>query len=240
MKLSLESLQPLGRALMLPIAVLPIAGLLLRLGQPDLLNLPFVEAAGAAVFDNLGLLFAAGIGAGIARDGNGAAALAGLVCFLVATRGAATLLPVPPEIRLEVEIAAGERIGSNSLSGIADPAALTCPACGGVLSALKIGHPLRFRCQVGHAYTADALTSVQEGRVDEALRVALRIIEERAELVQRMAQDGKHRGRAAVAKMYESRAAEYRENADLIRRVMLQSLDRSPKSAVGTRHDPGQ
>ena len=98
MKLSLESLQPLGRALMLPIAVLPIAGLLLRLGQPDLFNLPFVAAAGGAVFDNLGLLFAAGIGAGIARDGNGAAALAGLVCFLVATRGAATLLVVPPDV----------------------------------------------------------------------------------------------------------------------------------------------
>jgi PTS system N-acetylglucosamine-specific IIC component len=102
MKLSLESLQPLGRALMLPIAVLPIAGLLLRLGQPDLFNLPFVAAAGGAVFDNLGLLFAAGIGAGIARDGNGAAALAGLVCFLVATRGAATLLVVPPEALIGV------------------------------------------------------------------------------------------------------------------------------------------
>ncbi|WP_116092076.1 N-acetylglucosamine-specific PTS transporter subunit IIBC [Sphingomonas crusticola] len=98
MKFSLESLQPLGRALMLPIAVLPIAGLLLRLGQPDLLNLPFVAAAGGAVFDNLGLLFAAGIGAGLAKDGNGAAALAGLVCFLIATRGAATLLPVPAEV----------------------------------------------------------------------------------------------------------------------------------------------
>jgi N-acetylglucosamine PTS system EIICBA or EIICB component len=98
MKLSLQALQPLGRALMLPIAVLPIAGLLLRLGQPDLFDLPFVAAAGGAVFDNLGLLFAAGIGAGIARDGNGAAALAGLVCFLVATRGAQTLLVVPPEM----------------------------------------------------------------------------------------------------------------------------------------------
>src|SRR3569623_282739 len=97
MKLSLQSVQPLGRALMLPIAVLPIAGLLLRLGQPDLFNLPFVAAAGGAVFDNLGLLFAAGIGAGIARDGNGAAALAGLVCFLIAPRGAATLLVVPPD-----------------------------------------------------------------------------------------------------------------------------------------------
>ena len=63
MKLSLQALQPLGRALMLPIAVLPIAGLLLRLGQPDLFDLPFVAAAGGAVFDNLGLLFAAGIGA---------------------------------------------------------------------------------------------------------------------------------------------------------------------------------
>lgn len=98
MKLSLQSLQPLGRALMLPIAVLPIAGLLLRLGQPDLFDIPFVAAAGGAIFDNLGLLFALGIGVGIAKDSNGAAGLAGIVCFLVATRGAMTLLHVPPEI----------------------------------------------------------------------------------------------------------------------------------------------
>jgi len=97
MKLSLQALQPLGRALMLPIAVLPIAGILLRLGQADLLNLPFVSAAGSAVFDNLGLLFALGIGIGIAKDNNGAAGLAGAVCFLVATRGAETLLTVPPD-----------------------------------------------------------------------------------------------------------------------------------------------
>jgi len=98
MKLSLQSLQPLGRALMLPVAVLPIAGLLLRLGQPDLLDIPFVAAAGGAIFDNLGLLFALGIGVGIAKDNNGAAGLAGLVCFLVATRGAMTLLHVPPDV----------------------------------------------------------------------------------------------------------------------------------------------
>ena len=97
MKPSLQALQPLGRALMLPIAVLPIAGLLLRLGQPDLFNIPFVSAAGSAVFDNLGLLFALGIAIGLARDNNGAAGLAGAVCFLVATRGAETLLTVPPD-----------------------------------------------------------------------------------------------------------------------------------------------
>jgi len=139
------------------------------------------------------------------------------------TPGAA--LPVPPEIRLEVEIAAGERIGSDRLTSIAKPAPLTCPACGGVLSTVKMGEPLRFRCQVGHAYTADALAKEQEGRVDEALRVALRIIGERAELVQRMAEDGRQSGRVAVALMYDARAAEYREYADMIRRVMLESLD---------------
>ena len=97
MKPSLQALQPLGRALMLPIAVLPIAGLLLRLGQPDLLNIDFISAAGGAIFDNLGLLFAIGIGVGLAKDNDGAAGLAGAVCFLVATRGAETLLSVPPE-----------------------------------------------------------------------------------------------------------------------------------------------
>jgi two-component system, chemotaxis family, protein-glutamate methylesterase/glutaminase len=139
-------------------------------------------------------------------------------------------LPIPPELRLEVQIAAGERVGSDTLATIADPAPLTCPGCGGVLSELKASHPLRFRCQVGHAYTVDALAKEQEGKVDEALRVALRIIEERAELVHRMAKDGRRAGRAAVAAGYEARAAEYREYADMIRRVMLQSLDpQAPK-----------
>lgn len=137
-------------------------------------------------------------------------------------------LPVPPEIRLEVEIAAGERIGSERLLGVAEPAALTCPSCGGVLSRLKLDHPLRFRCQVGHAFTADVLAKRQESRVDEALRVALRIIEERAELVHRMAEEGRHSGRHALAETYEARAAEYRAYADMIRQVVLRSLELQP------------
>ncbi|MDR7117623.1 N-acetylglucosamine-specific PTS transporter subunit IIBC [Caulobacter sp. BE254] len=98
MKSPLEFLQPLGRALMLPIAVLPVAGLLLRLGQPDLLNIAFVAAAGDAIFSNLGLLFAIGVAVGFAKENNGAAGLAGVVCFLIATEGAKALLHVPPDV----------------------------------------------------------------------------------------------------------------------------------------------
>ena len=104
-RLSLSALQPLGRALMLPIAVLPVAGLLLRLGQPDLAFVPglgligpLIAAAGDAIFHNLGLLFAIGVAVGFARDGNGAAGLAGAVCFLVASNGAQALIHPPADV----------------------------------------------------------------------------------------------------------------------------------------------
>ncbi len=74
--------QSLGRSLMLPIAVLPAAALLLRLGQPEVLNLPWMANAGNAIFANLPIIFSIGIAVGLS-GGEGAAALAALVGFLV-------------------------------------------------------------------------------------------------------------------------------------------------------------
>ena len=98
MRSAIEILQPVGRALMLPIAVLPIAGLLLRFGQPDILDLSFIAAAGDAIFSNLGLLFAIGVAVGLAKDNNGAAGLAGAACFLIASKGALHPIVAPPDV----------------------------------------------------------------------------------------------------------------------------------------------
>lgn len=76
-------IQRLGRALMLPIAVLPVAGILLRLGQTDVLNVELVADAGGAIFNNLPLLFAIGVAVGFAKDNNGVAALAGAIGYLI-------------------------------------------------------------------------------------------------------------------------------------------------------------
>ena len=95
MKRAFSAMQKLGKSLMLPIAVLPVAGLLLRLGQADLLDLPYVAAAGNAVFANLGLLFAIGVAVGLARESNGAAGLAAAVAYLVTSEGAKLLIDVP-------------------------------------------------------------------------------------------------------------------------------------------------
>lgn len=84
-------LQKLGKALMLPIAVLPVAALLLRLGQPDLLDIAFMAKAGDAIFSNLPILFAMGIAVGLSVDGAGAAALAGAVGYFILTSAAGTI-----------------------------------------------------------------------------------------------------------------------------------------------------
>ena len=91
--------QRLGRALQLPIAVLPVAALLLRFGQPDLLNVPFIAQAGGAIFDNLALIFAIGVASSWSKDNAGSAALAGAVGYFVMTKA---MVPINPEINMGV------------------------------------------------------------------------------------------------------------------------------------------
>lgn len=98
----LAGLQRLGRSLMLPIAVLPAAGLLLRLGQDDLLGgvealkqpAAVLAAAGGALFDHLPMIFAVGIAIGWARRSDGSTALAALVGYLVMDGVFTALSPV--------------------------------------------------------------------------------------------------------------------------------------------------
>ncbi|KQX52737.1 MULTISPECIES: PTS transporter subunit EIIC [unclassified Streptomyces] len=87
-----QGLQKVGRSLQLPIAVLPAAGILLRLGQPDVFGADGLgwdkvasvfATAGGAVFDNLPLLFCIGVAIGFAKKADGSTALAALVGFLV-------------------------------------------------------------------------------------------------------------------------------------------------------------
>ena len=91
-RFNLAPLQKFGRSLMLPIAALPVAALLLRVGTPDLLGADgagwdnvaaVIGAAGNALFANLPLLFAVGIAVGMAKKADGSTALAAVVGYLV-------------------------------------------------------------------------------------------------------------------------------------------------------------
>jgi PTS system N-acetylglucosamine-specific IIC component len=109
-RFNLAPIQKFGRSLMLPIAALPVAALMLRLGQPDLLGADglgwdkvaaVLAGGGGALFDNLPLLFAVGVAIGMARKADGSTALAAVVGYLV-FKGVGDavspfVLPAPPQ-----------------------------------------------------------------------------------------------------------------------------------------------
>jgi PTS system N-acetylglucosamine-specific IIC component len=120
----LGNLQRLGRSLMLPIATLPAAGLLLRLGQADMLGsiswLTDVAAvfagAGGAIFDNLPLIFAVGIAIGWAKKADGSTAVAAVVGYLVLQGVFKALSPIVLGAAAEGETQ--ELINYNVLGGV--------------------------------------------------------------------------------------------------------------------------
>lgn len=114
----MKYLQRIGRSLMLPVAVLPVAAILLGVGYwidhdgwgAGNQIAAFLIKGGGAILDHLGILFAVGIALGMSRDRDGAAALSGLVAFLVVTTvlsadSVAMLQSIPPE---EVNAAFGK------------------------------------------------------------------------------------------------------------------------------------
>ncbi|MDI9889171.1 PTS transporter subunit EIIC [Streptomyces sp. HNM0645] len=114
----LAGLQKLGRSLMLPIATLPAAGLLLRLGQDDVLGrfpalqdtAHVISAAGGALFTHLPLIFAVGIAIGFAKKADGSTALAAVVGYLVLEGVFKAMSPVVLEGRKDL---AGEQAVVN-------------------------------------------------------------------------------------------------------------------------------
>ena len=132
----MKYLQKLGKAMMLPVAALPICGILMGLGYalaPAAMGAAgategfayvlgvFLIKAGAALIDNMAILFAIGVGVGLAKDNDGTAGLAGMVAYLMMT----TLLApgsvkifAPFMIESEVNAMAFSKIGGNAFIGI--------------------------------------------------------------------------------------------------------------------------
>ena len=132
----MKNLQKLGKAMMLPVAALPICGILMGLGYlfaPAAMGAPgategfmyvlgvFLIKAGAALIENMAILFAIGVGVGLAKDNDGTAGLAGMVSYLMIT----TLLApgtvqtiAPGMIASKLNEIAFAKVGGNAFIGI--------------------------------------------------------------------------------------------------------------------------
>lgn len=98
----------------------------------------------------------------------------------------------------------------------------SCPECGGVLNELGTDGTLRFRCRVGHAYTAETLLRHQAGTVEDALWTAMRALEEREAVSTRLAEEAGAAGRDWSRQHFRRRADDSRRSADVLRGVLAE------------------
>jgi two-component system chemotaxis response regulator CheB len=107
----------------------------------------------------------------------------------------------------------------------------TCPECSGPLLEDDRDGILKFRCRVGHVYSAESLAAAQGQGVEEALWTALRALEERAELADRLGRRFAMRGRHVTAARYERRSSDARRQADTLRTALEQFADAAAETA---------
>ena len=100
------------------------------------------------------------------------------------------------------------------------PSPWPCPDCHGVLWEVEDGPVLRFRCRVGHAWSADSLLAEQADGVEGALWMALRALEDRAALTRRLGDRAEAGGRVLSAARYRDELAGMTHNIEIMRRLV--------------------
>jgi two-component system, chemotaxis family, protein-glutamate methylesterase/glutaminase len=132
--------------------------------------------------------------------------------------------PVADEVEIEAKIAEQE-IGADELIASVDKigkvSRLTCPECHGALWEIKDEDLLRFRCHVGHAYTAEGLSDGQAQMLEVALWSAVRALEEQMMLARRIVQRARRANQQQAAQTFERRAREAEANSSVIRELLL-------------------
>jgi two-component system chemotaxis response regulator CheB len=125
--------------------------------------------------------------------------------------------PIPEDILREVEIAKRVLSDLPSVNSLGEQVPFNCPGCGGVLWKMDKGPVLRYRCHTGHAYTADALLAEQTMKIEETMWTALRMFEERKNLLTTIGKEQK----GASARSANERAKMSQVHIDRIRSILL-------------------
>ncbi|HEX8659814.1 MAG TPA: chemotaxis protein CheB, partial [Hymenobacter sp.] len=133
---------------------------------------------------------------------------------------AASTVVIPEDLKQEAAIA--ERVvgSTEDIDKIGRIAPLTCPDCGGNLWEVTHGKVLRYRCHTGHSYTADTLLRDTEHNLEETLWVALRMMEERKNLLTSMAT----RGETPYAVQQAERIEELKKHVNRMREFLLNGV----------------
>lgn len=138
-----------------------------------------------------------------------------------------TMPPIPRHLILEAAIAAQEPEPMPESPQVGRPSRLSCPQCGGVLNEVVEPGTTRFRCQIGHAYTAESLVAAQDEELERAMDSALRMHRERVVLFRRMQEKSEAQSLSHAAARWRAGADESEHAARVISDAIT-NLRKSP------------
>ena len=139
--------------------------------------------------------------------------------------------PVPQLLEMEANIAHFDLDTMQKINRPGTPSGFACPECSGVLWELQEGKLVRFRCRTGHAYSINSLLAEQNDALEVALWSALRALEEKAALTDRMAKRAQTNSQNISAQRFQTQAQDSQQSAVLVRQMLLKS-DSSEELAV--------
>jgi two-component system, chemotaxis family, protein-glutamate methylesterase/glutaminase len=125
--------------------------------------------------------------------------------------------PLPRSVKFEVEVARTGRSSMNDLDSIGHRSVLACPDCGGVMWEIDEDELLRYRCHVGHTYTAEVMSVALDDNLRRALASASRALEERVALASKLHRQAVDRGHRLLAENWADKAREFEREVDVIR-----------------------
>jgi two-component system chemotaxis response regulator CheB len=128
--------------------------------------------------------------------------------------------PVQEMLEIENRIARAEESDMADVQKLGKLSAFTCPECSGALWELHDGELLRFRCHVGHAFSAESLMADQSEALESALWAALRSLEENAALSRRMAERARQHNQRFSVDQFEENAQRVERHADVLRQLL--------------------
>ena len=149
-----------------------------------------------------------------------AADLAALLAELVREPVEDNRVAEDDKLNLETELVEMDLDAIERTQRPGQPSVFTCPECQGTLWEMRDGELVRFRCRVGHAFSAESLFAGQSERLEMALWTALRALEEKVTLAQRMAARAQERGHHRAAALFVERETEAQHQAAIIRDVL--------------------
>src|SRR5262249_38419581 len=133
--------------------------------------------------------------------------------------------PLPRSVQYEVEIARTGRSDMNLMDELGRRAVLACPDCGGVMWEFDEGDLSRFRCHVGHTYTAEVMSLALDDNLRRALASAVRALEERAARARKLYNQARTSGHRLLAETWAEKVKEFERETEIIRSSTLR-MDR--------------